>query len=233
MLTKTNVPISALLVLSISNAANAGEIERNARVVSIDLQVREVVSRLVGIMDTSAQAKANPHMPSVRITTCKVSVEEENPKTTFLYQEQALSQNPLKPYRQRFLRISPSSDRRSVQSAIFRLANPEAWIGGCDRPATKRVLNPSDLGDAKCSVFLQQQGEEYVGDTQAGGCPSNYKGAVTVTNRIFLHPSGMETWDRGFDRSGQLVWGAGDVPYQFRKVARQPDWGTALDGSQK
>jgi len=28
----------------------------------------------------------------------------------------------------------------------------------------------------------------------------------------------MNTWDRGFDATGNQVWGAKDKPYQFRRI---------------
>lgn len=189
--------------------------------VSIEQQVQEVVSHLDGVMDTSAQANNNPKAPIVRMTTCKVKVEDEpliNSSQTFLYQEQALSQKLSQPYRQRFLRIAPSGDRRSVESAAFRPPNSTAWIGLCDKPEAERVVKVSDIGKLTCSVFLQPQGQNYVGETKAGGCPTNFKGAVKIVNQIVLHQSGMDTWDRGFDATGNQVWGAKDKPYQFRWV---------------
>ena len=79
--------------------------------IPIKQQVDEVVSHLDGAMDTSTQAKAKPNAPNVRITTCKVKMQDagvfNRPDAVFLYQEQALSQRLTSPYRQRFLRIAP------------------------------------------------------------------------------------------------------------------------------
>lgn len=185
----------------------------------IEQQVKEVVSHLDGAMDTSAQAKKNPKAPNVRITTCKVTLDAgSNNYQTFLYQEQALSQKLNQPYRQRFLRIAPSTDRRSVESAVFKPPTPKAWIGLCAKPESERVVKMSDVGKSSCSVFLQRQADKYVGDTKAGGCPSNWKGAARITNHIILHQAGMDTLDRGFDAAGKQIWGAKDEPYQFRWV---------------
>ncbi|HCF30545.1 MAG TPA: chorismate mutase [Cyanobacteria bacterium UBA11049] len=189
--------------------------------IPIEQQVQEVVSHLDGAMDTSAQASANPKAANVRITTCKVKVEDAaalNRSQQFLYQEQALSQKLTQPYRQRFLRIAPSADKRSVESAVFKPPTPAAWTGLCAKPEAERIVKISDIGESKCSVFLQRQSENYVGDTKAGGCPSDYKGAVRITNHIVLHQAGMDTLDRGFNAAGIQVWGAKNDPYQFRWV---------------
>ena len=219
----SNNNIQALLTFACvfaSGTAYAGE-SNNIQTVVLQDQVEEVVSRLVGAMDTSAQANANPKAPNVRITTCKVNVEDAALKRPqiFLYQEQALSQRLSQPYRQRFLRIAPGANNFGVESAVFKPPTPKAWIGLCRKPEAERVIQPKDLGQSNCRVSLQRSGETYVGETVAGGCPSDYKGAVRITNRIILHEAGMDTWDRGFDASGNQVWGAKDKPYQFRWIS--------------
>lgn len=180
-----------------------------------------VAERLVGVMETSAQAKANPNAPSVRMTTCPVQLDGS--EDIFLYQEQALLQGLYRPYRQRFLRIAPSADGDRVESKSFKPMETERWIGLCDRPERDRVLETSDLSDKGCSVFLVLVEDTYIGRTQTGGCPTNFRGAATITNTIFLYTTGMDTWDRGFDTQGNQVWGAQERPYEFRRLESLSD----------
>ena len=225
----SNHNIQALLAFACvfaSGTAYAGESDNIQKPVALQHQVEEVVSRLVGAMDTSAQANANSKAPDVRITTCKVKIEDmalNRPQTVFLYQEQALSQRLSQPYRQRFLRIAPRIDNLGVESAVFKPPTPKAWVGLCKKPEAERIVPTNALGESNCSVSLQRSGETYIGETVAGGCPSDYKGAVRITNRIILHQAGMDTWDRGFDATGNQVWGAKDKPYQFRRIVSIPD----------
>lgn len=210
-------------VFSTSTAAYAGTPKNVESSAASKNQVGDVVSHLVGRMDTSLQAQVNPKSPNVRITTCKIQVEnadssKASPQAVFLYQEQAMSQNLSKPYRQRFLRIAPSPDGQSVESASFKPAHPETLIGLCNQPEAKRAIQLSDIGSVKCSVFLKRDGDNYIGETPDGGCPSDYRGAVRITNRILLHKTGMDTWDRAFDAAGNQVWGAKGEPYQFRWI---------------
>ncbi|GAB4210477.1 MAG: chromophore lyase CpcT/CpeT [Coleofasciculaceae cyanobacterium] len=193
--------------------------------VPIEQQVKDVVSHLEGVMDTSAQAAANPGAPNVRMTTCKVTVEKTNAlpnsqPSVFLYQEQALSQKLGSPYRQRLLQIAPSADGKTVESRAFRPPTPEKLIGLCNKPEHLRVIRQSDLGQVTCSIFLKPVGNNYVGETPAEGCPSSYKGAVRITNTITLHETGMDTQDRGFDAFGHQVWGTLEQSYEFRWVER-------------
>ncbi len=219
-----NTSISTFLVLAwtlATNAVYASPIGTQTAI-PIKQQVQEVVSHLDGAMDTSAQAKANPNAPNVRITTCKVKVQDagvlNNPDAVFLYQEQALSQKLSSPYRQRFLRIAPTRDNLKVESAAFKPPTPKNWIGLCAKPEAARIVQRQDIGETNCSVFLQRTGKNYIGETATAGCPSNYKGAVRITNRIVLHQTGMDTLDRGFDAAGNQIWGAKEAPYQFRWI---------------
>lgn len=179
--------------------------------------VEQVVVHLEGVMDTSAQAAANSDKANVRMTTCRVrTTDDNNSNSVYLYQEQALNDSLNSPYRQRFLEITPGDRQNLVVSHTYKLENAELWNGLCDRPLAERVVDSDRLGESVCSVFLQPFASVYIGRTQPGGCPTNFRGAVTITNRIILHDRGMDTWDRGFDAEGQQVWGADATGYQYR-----------------
>jgi len=186
------------------------------RAMPIAQQAQAVAARLIGVMETSAQARVDPDAPNVRMTTCPVQLEDS--EGIFLYQEQALLQGLYRPYRQRFLRIAPSPDGKQVESKSFKPVDPQRWIGLCERPERDRTLQANDFSDTGCSVFLVLVDKTYIGKTQPEGCPTNFRGAVTITNTIFLHTTGMDTWDRGFDAQGNQVWGAQERPYEFRRL---------------
>ncbi len=131
---KTKILIYVICGAIASGSAALADTTDISTSIPIEQQVQEVVSHLDGAMDTSAQASANPKAPNVRITSCKVKVEDAatlNRPQEFLYQEQALSRKLTQPYRQRFLRIAPSADKRSVESAVFKPPTPAAWTGLC------------------------------------------------------------------------------------------------------
>ncbi|HIK13703.1 MAG TPA: chromophore lyase CpcT/CpeT [Leptolyngbyaceae cyanobacterium M33_DOE_097] len=184
----------------------------------LDQQAQEVVQRLTGKMDTTRQAASNPKVAKVQMTTCLLQQPEANQSRFLLYQEQALLEDLSKPYRQRFLEISPQPFSQTVRSRAFKPTNPTAFVNFCDRPLVQRVFSPQDLGEAVCSVFLKRVGEDYVGVTPVTGCPANVRGAVRITNQITLRKDEMDTWDRGFDAKGKQVWGAQSEAYQFRRT---------------
>lgn len=189
-------------------------------------QVEDVAQRLEGIMDTSARARVNPNAANVRMTACRVSVDNNSQranksnKPIFLYQEQALSSELNKPYRQRFLEISSVNNGRTVRSLSYKPADPASFANFCNRPVTERSVRLTDIGKPVCTVYLTRSGENYIGVTPTQGCPANVRGAVRITNTIFLSETGMNTWDRGFDANGKQVWGAKAESYEFRKITQ-------------
>ncbi|MEM8807159.1 MAG: chromophore lyase CpcT/CpeT [Cyanobacteria bacterium P01_G01_bin.38] len=191
------------------------------------ISVDAVADHLEGVMDTSAQAAANPDFVSVQMTTCRVTVTEPAADSVYLYQEQALSDSLDEPYRQRFLQIAPGDGLR-VESHTFKPDAPEQWVGFCNDPSgpvfdhrasNDRLVPTAALGEQICTVALRPSPLGMVGSTPSGGCPASVRGAVSITNVVVLHVDGMDTWDRGFDAAGNQVWGAEDEPYQYRWVA--------------
>lgn len=222
--TLLGMPIWAIATATPNGMANASSIP-------VDQQVAEVANHLIGVMDTTAQAKANAKFPSVRMVACRVQVQDlsdELSHAIVLYQEQALTKNLAKPYRQRFLAILPTPDHSGVESRNFRPPAPEQWVGLCQKPGILRVVRRIDMGRSDCSIFLQRSptpnspqrrdrpSSTYIGHTPETGCPANIRGAVRITNQVRLHPDGMDTRDRGFDAAGKQVWGADTTPYQYR-----------------
>ncbi|MDX2244466.1 MAG: chromophore lyase CpcT/CpeT [Leptolyngbyaceae cyanobacterium bins.302] len=191
----------------------------NVSQVPLAQQIQDVAKLLEGSMDTTAQARANPKAPKVRMTTCPVQVTDATTKASiFLYQEQALTEKLSQPYRQRFLEIAPAdSPLGAVRSLSFRPAQPDQWIGFCNKPTSQRSLSSKVLGNPVCSVYLKPIQNGYLGVTAAEGCPANVRGAIRITNQVELFPNGMNTWDRGFDATGKQVWGAESEAYQFRR----------------
>ncbi len=213
MICKRRGAMASLLTTTILTACVAPPVS------TMPQQVEEVASYLVGVMDTSAQAKAVPDAPDVRMTTCKVRLaDSQDAQTIYLYQEQAMSANLGAPYRQRFLRLAPSEDGQKVESASFKPLDSQAWVGFCQKPEAERTIQLSLMEPKYCSVFLEPVENGYLGNTQPGGCPTNFRGAVKITNTIRLNAAGMDTLDRGFDADGNLVWGAAERPYKFRKA---------------
>ena len=187
-------------------------------------QVNEVVQYLTRPLETTIPGRTGPDAPKVRMMTCRIQVNTsaaEDPQTSvFLYQEQALTTQLNQPYRQRVLQLEADPTQQQVISRNFKPKLQDLWVGMCQRSSQARRIPQAVLGPELCQLRLQRQpqGDRYVGQTPPEGCPTSFRGATRITNTVILGPTGMETWDRGFDAEGRQLWGAKDESYQFRPV---------------
>jgi hypothetical protein len=71
-----------------------------------------------------------------------------------------------------------------------------------------------------CAVLLTRRPDGvFEGGTAGQGCRSDLRGAAYATSVIVLLPERLVSWDRGFDESGQQVWGAVRGGYVFDRLA--------------
>ncbi|OUC15621.1 MAG: hypothetical protein B0A82_06285 [Alkalinema sp. CACIAM 70d] len=193
-------------------------------------QVEAVAHHLIGVMSTTAQAQAEPKAVDVTMTTCAIQVTgSPTQNVVYLYQEQALSKSLNQPYRQRFLKISPSPYSPTIRSLTYKPPQLDRWVNFCQKSPPDRQITATDLGEVTCTVFLKPVVESFdrtrtnhqtmfVGTTPVDGCATNVRGASRIRNQITLHSTGMDTWDRGYDAQGKQVWGAKSTAYQYRWV---------------
>lgn len=208
---KTLIRVSKKLLFAVSIASNFAL--NSALALPIDHQ-DAVAKSLEGVMTTSVVRDDSPEI-QVQMTTCRVEVDK-NKDSIFLYQEQGIVGSLDKPYRQRFLEITNSEESDNVvYSRSYKPENLEQWANFCN--SEDKTVSKSSIGKLVCTVTLKTFLTVYSGTTPPEGCPANVRGAVTITNRIILHQDGMDTWDRGFDESGNQVWGAEDEAYLFRR----------------
>lgn len=177
---------------------------------------QELLRRLSGRFDSSAQAAADPeHYKAVQLHTCVVLAPELGPRV--LYIEQAMLEQVRAPYRQR-LYVIESGPGGSVVSRVFELRDPKPSVGLCDAPAAPRRFAAAEVEErVGCRVELVRAGEVYRGGTTGKSCTSSLAGASYATSEVSVTTRTIESWDRGFDASDHQVWGARVGPYRFER----------------
>lgn len=177
--------------------------------------VARAVAQLTGRFDSSAQAAADRRYFAISLVVCPVTAPELGEHV--LYVEQARAESPRAPYRQRVYVVEGVGDE--VVSNVYELADPAAAVGACAAPERLRPTRATVVERAGCAVYLRPDGEGFVGATRGQSCASSLQGASYATSEVTLTPTGLRSWDRGFDAAGTQVWGAVAGPYEF---VRQP-----------
>ena len=69
-----------------------------------------------------------------------------------------------------------------------------------------------------CTVWLEADGNGYTGGTEGTECTSSLGGAAYATSVVRLSENMIESWDQGWDRDGNQVWGATTGAYVFDRL---------------
>jgi hypothetical protein len=189
--------------------------------------VADAASWLCGHYSSAAQAAADPAFFDVRLHVVRIWVDRTD--GPWLYVEQSMATAQEKPYRQRIYRLAALPDG-GAESIIHELpGDPLAWAGAWKDVARFNALDPALLAVRPgCSVVLRYAGPgRMTGSTQGDGCASALRGAAYATSEVTLTTGELDSWDRGFDATGNQVWGSTKGAYRFVKEspapARRPD----------
>jgi CpeT protein len=134
---------------------------------------------------------------------------DDDPGERWLYTESWMPAAPA-PYMQRVSRLRQEADG-TVGVRRYTLPGAPRLVGAWRDPSMFADLKPADLAELHgCDAVIARAG--------AGRFEGSYKGATYAISQSALTADEMVNWDRGFDASGNLVWGPAAGGYRFRRV---------------
>jgi CpeT protein len=183
-----------------------------------------LIAWMSGSFDSAEQAAADRSYFDIRLHAAPIWTE--NPgggagSVRWLYVEQAMADQPGKPYRQRVYRVS-ALGRGVFKSEVLELpGDPQTYAGAWKTPGAFAALKQDQLVERDgCAVLLTDRKDAFVGGTHEHDCTTTFRGAAYTTNETTITADLQISWDRGFDEAGKQVWGATKSGYVFRKRAR-------------
>ncbi len=176
----------------------------------------EVANILVGSFGSAAQAAEDKTYYDIRLSHTRIW--QDRPDGPWLYVEQAVSTAMQKPYRQRIYRLVEIDDNQ-VRSDVYSLPGDVQSYVGAPAGAFKDI-KPDQLAERKgCSIYLTKKAQgHWVGSTNESDCESSLRGSTYATSEVDLQTNLLTTWDRGFNKEGEQVWGAVKGPYKFDRL---------------
>lgn len=195
------VLLSLLIFINKSNAQFSKEL----------LQVSQLMQ---GKFSSEKQAKNDSDFFDIRLKI--IPIWQERTDAIWLYVEQSVASMQEKPYRQRIYRLSEVSEN-NFESSVYTLKSPLRFVQQIE---LVQKLNPDSLSLKEgCSVFLKKVGRnKYQGSTGIKTCASDMRGASYASSIVTLTPKYLLSWDRGYNKDGEQVWGAEKGGYMFRKI---------------
>jgi hypothetical protein len=176
---------------------------------------------MTGSFNSAAQAASDPEYRVIELHMCRIW--EKRDDGFWLYVEQAASESPQRPYRQRIYRVF-NLDDGLVRSDVFELpGDPLRFAGAWHTPTLLEAVDVAALLPREgCSITLAVKGSQFVGGTEGTGCESTLRGATFATSEVILSDGRLESWDRGWKADGSQAWGAVKGPYIFIRHAVSP-----------
>lgn len=197
---------------------DAGAAPRSRKpVINPERNLRDLVEFMTGSFSSAAQAASQPD-DYREILLHMVRIWPDRTDGYWLYVEQAAANDADRPYRQRVYRVTLRPEG-GFESAVYLLpGDPLRFAGAWKERAKLESVSPADLvARTGCSIFLERQGERFIGATRGRDCPSDLRGATYATSEVEITATELRSWDRGFDANGKQVWGAEKGPYIFIK----------------
>ena len=178
--------------------------------------LRNLYNMMIGSFSSENQSKVDSNYFDIRLKMVPMWSESEY---YWLYVEQAMATNENKPYRQRVYRLSKVNDT-TIESRVYTIKNGENYFGDWKLENPLANLTIDSLEERKgCSIFLNKINKsEFSGSTNKTDCESSLKGATYATSFVNIYTDMIISWDRGFDKEDNQVWGAINGGYIFDKI---------------
>ena len=140
----------------------------------------------------------------------------------WVYAEQYLTLRSIRPFRQRVYRFSPAPDGRILMA---ELTMPRAidFAGAWRQPALLDSLTPQQLSLRHgCEIWLSRTASgEYAGHTRVGHCATDFGGASTLVQHIWIGPNSIRLLDRAYDNQGGSRWGSPGEGYVYLRKSSE------------
>jgi len=181
-----------------------------------DKELDTLASYMSGSFSSANQAARDSSYFDVRLHMQRIWKHRTD--GIWIYVEQAMATSLNAPYRQRVYRLHRNDDR-VLESAVYALPQPQSAIGAWEDTTKISGVTPESLKLRDgCQVFLHESNGHFDGATEGMACSSDLKGAAFATTEVKIYANAIISWDRGFNSSGEQVWGATKGGYIFLRT---------------
>jgi hypothetical protein len=179
----------------------------------------ELTTLMSGSFSSQEQAENDSNFYDIRLEM--VPIWEDRTDGKWLYVEQAAAWSLDKPYRQRVYNLIAGSDG-IIHSVVYSIPNPLRFAGAWQNENPLSQLSPDSLQIREgCVVILKKTAlHEYTGSTRNDDCQSTLRGASYATTAVSIYKDKIISWDRGFAKNGEQVWGSTQGGYIFKRIQK-------------
>ena len=182
-----------------------------------DEDLDDLASWMTGSFSSEAQSLEDEDFFHIVLHMAPIWPDRED--GVWLYVEQAAADTADRPYRQRVYRVRRVGEGLFA-STVFSFEQPLERAGAWRRESPLADLSPADLSERKgCTIYLERRDDAaFEGSTLGRLCTSSLRGATWASSEVVITAEGIVSWDRGWNDSGDQVWGAEKAGYRFDRM---------------
>ena len=186
----------------------------------IPAEVDRLAGWMTGSFDNTAQAAREPSLPRLSLHACRIWPDRTDGR--WIYAEQSLLADPERPQRQQIRRLRIDGLGHLVSEVFAFRSGEKPPAGAWRNPETLDRIDPFLLLPLEgCTVHFTFDADCFRGETSGVGCEDARSGATYQTTELRVENQRISSWDRGYDETGDQVWGSKSGPFLFdRKPGR-------------
>lgn len=179
------------------------------------LSTESLAEFMTGSFTSAEQAKRDTNFANVELEVVRIWPKET--KGVWLYMEEAEHGDKGHPYRQQIMHLTQVDDS-IFQSTDFELDSMQLYVGAFKDPTRFDRKKPVDAHSIKgCVMTLIWNRGTFTGATNGDDCLNKKGGAAYTTIEVMYGLDSMISWERGFDKNGNQIWGSDLGGYEFMK----------------
>lgn len=193
---------------------------QGAQPVGADLSMEPLLSWFSGEFSSREQAGYDKRFTSAELRLVEIWPDYRGFR--WVYAEQFLTERAVRPFRQRIYRFSPVPDGR-ILMAEFTMPRATDFAGAWRRPELLDTLTPQQLSLRQgCEIWLSRQlTGEYRGHSKVGSCATDFGGASTLVQYLWIGPNSIRLLDRAYDNEAHQRWGSPGEGYVYLRRVKQ------------
>lgn len=176
-------------------------------------------NRMIGVFTSERQSSKDPHYLSVQMVMKPIWSDRHD--GYWMYVEQAEVGEEAKPYRQRLYHLY-RLDKTTIVSEVYEIHNPQRFANKWENDDLFEQISPESLRlRTGCEIHLHKNefGQFWGSTSETKECTSSVNNAAYVVSDVLIDETKMISWDRGFNKNDQQVWGAYKGGYEFVRVS--------------
>lgn len=213
-------PMVALLGLFYACLVWANPVPFVASPSPVQGKMEPLLSWFTGEFSSQEQAGYDPRFTSAELRLVEIWPGEG--PFRWVYAEQFLTERAVRPFRQRIYRFSPLPDGR-ILMAELTMPRATDFAGAWRQPELLDSLTPQQLSLRQgCEIWLTRQASgEYAGHSKVGSCATDFGGATTLVQYLWIGPNSVRLLDRAYDNGARQRWGSPGEGYLYLRKVRQ------------